>query len=125
LEKPPDLSQAEIAEIQQALQVFNDLSAYQTLGVCADSVAMGKAAMEAYVAALSRPVMLAVGDRPGAIYLKFNTLNGVWHLDDYPGNARGMLVTFHGAEPEVDAVNGTYGPFPLTLFPAPSSTPKP
>ncbi len=116
LETPPSLDATAAAEIRQALLIFNDLSDYQTLGVCADTLAEGKAAMESYVAALSRPVQLPLDERSGAIYLKFNTLNGAWYLDDYPGSARGVLVSFHASDPDADLVNGTYGPFPLTLF---------
>ena len=55
-------------------------------------------------------------ERPGAVYLKFNTLKGAWYLDDYVGPNRGVLISFHASEPDYDLVNGTYGPFPLDLF---------
>ena len=116
LETPPTLSAIEAAEIREALLLFNTLSDYQTLGVCADDLPKAKAAVEAYVAALSRPLQLNLDSRQGAVYLKFNTLNGAWYLDDYPGSSRGVLVSFHASEVEVDIVNGTYGPFPLNLF---------
>ena len=41
---------------------------------------------------------------------------GAWYLDDYVGTARGVLISFHASEPEVDVINGTYGPFPFDLF---------
>ena len=116
LEAPPSLSAAEKADIRAALQSFNEASDYQTLGICADTLATGQAALESYVAALSRPIQLQLDDRAGPVYLKFNTLKGAWYLDDYSGTSRGVLVSFHASEPEVDIVNGTYGPFPFDLF---------
>jgi len=116
LDVAPVLTDAERHEVRSVLLYFNDKSDYQTLGVCADTLAAGKAAIEAYVAALSRPIQLDLDERAGAVYIKFNTQNGAWYLDDYPGSSRGVLVSFHASEPEVEPVNGTYGPFPLTLF---------
>lgn len=78
---------------------------------------MGVAAVtEAYVGQLSRPIRLDLPHRDGAVYIKFNTLKGAWYLDDYPGPSRGVLVSFHTSEPELDLINGTYGPLPLDLF---------
>jgi hypothetical protein len=116
LETPPTLSAAEAAEIRQALLQFSEAADYETLGVCADTLAAGKAAIEAYVTVLSQPIQLNLDDRTGPVYIKFNTLKGAWYLDDYSGPSRGVLVSFHASEPAVDAVNGTYGPFPLDLF---------
>ena len=120
LETPPSLSATEKADIRAALQSFNEASDYQTLGICADTLATGQAALESYVAALSRPIQLQLDDRTGPVYLKFNTLKGAWYLDDYTGTSRGVLVSFHASEPAVDIVNGTYGPFPFDLFEAES-----
>jgi hypothetical protein len=92
------------------------MSEYQTLGICADSVAAAKAALKGYVAALSQPINLDLPEQTGAVYLKFNTLKNAWYLDGYSGKSRGVLVTYHTSEPELDSVNGTYGPFPLDLF---------
>ncbi|MEM9006762.1 MAG: DUF1824 family protein [Cyanobacteria bacterium P01_F01_bin.86] len=116
LETPPTLAATEASEVREALLLFNELSDYQTLGVCADNLPLAQAAIAAYVAALSRPVNLDLENRQGPVYLKFNTLNGAWYLDDYPGASRGVLVSFHASDPEVDIINGTYGPFPLSLF---------
>jgi hypothetical protein len=116
LESAPPLSDTEQSAVRETLLLFNELSDYQTLGICADTLAQGKAAVEAYVAALSRPIQLDLDSREGPVYIKFNTLKGAWYLDDYPGPSRGVLVSFHASEPEVDLINGTYGPFPLDLF---------
>ena len=113
---PPQLSQTTKQSLIDALLWFSDLADYETLGICTDTLAAGKAATEAYVGRLCRPIQLQLPKRDGAIYLKFNTLKGAWYLDDYVGPNRGVLVSFHASEPEYDLVNGTYGPFPLDLF---------
>lgn len=116
LSTPPNLSPAEQDQVRQDLAIFNDLSDYQTLGICADSLAIAKAAMEAFLAALGVTVSLDLPDRNGAVYLKFNTLKGAWYLDDYSGPSRGVLITFHTSEPDLQELAGTYGPFPFDLF---------
>lgn len=116
LETPPELSEADKVAIREALQAFSEAADYETLGVCADTLAIAQTAIETYVAALGRPVQLQLEDQNGPVYLKFNTLKGAWYLDGYTGASRGVLVAFHASEPEVDLVNGTYGPFPFDLF---------
>lgn len=116
LTTPPDLSTAEVEQVRQDLASFNDLSDYQTLGICAGSLAAAKTAMETFLAALGITVTLDLPDREGAVYLKFNTLKGAWYLDDYSGQSRGVLITFHSSEPEYKELVGTYGPFPFGLF---------
>lgn len=111
---PPPLAAEAAAEVRAALLVLNELSDYQTLGVCAETLAVGKAAADAYITALGTPVSLDLPEREGPVYIKFNTLRGAWYLDSYGGGSRGVLITFHSGE--VEAVNGTYGPFPLDLF---------
>lgn len=116
LDTPPDLSADERAEIRRVLLLFSEAADYETLGVCADTLAAGQAAVERYVEALSRPISLNLDARSGPVYIKFNTLKGAWYLDDYPGTSRGVLISYHASEAAVDEVNGTYGPFPLDLF---------
>lgn len=113
---PPQMSKAQKRNLIDALLWFSDLADYETLGICTDTLAAGKAATEAYVGRLCRSINLDLPERDGPVYLKFNTLKGAWYLDDYVGPNRGVLVSFHASDPEYDLVNGTYGPFPLDLF---------
>ncbi|WP_240518948.1 DUF1824 family protein [Leptolyngbya sp. BC1307] len=115
-ETPPTLSAEQRQAICSDLLWLNEISEYQTLGICADTLAAAAAALESYVAALSQPIQLDIPDRAGAVYLKFNTLKNAWYLDGYSGKSRGVLMTYHTSEPELEQVNGTYGPFPLDLF---------
>ena len=114
--EPATLSADQRQAICADLLWLNEMSEYQTLGICADSMAAAAAALKRYVAALSQPVNLDLPEQAGAVYLKFNTLKNAWYLDGYSGESRGVLVTYHTSEPELDGVNGTYGPFPLDLF---------
>ncbi|KPQ37214.1 MAG: protein of unknown function (DUF1824) [Phormidesmis priestleyi Ana] len=116
LHQPAELSDAQKQSIREALLWLNDNSEYQTLGICASDVEAAEAALKGYVAALSQPINVDVPAQAGAVFLKFNTLKNVWYLDSYSGDSRGVLVTYHTSEPELDDVNGTYGPFPLDLF---------
>ncbi|MGF1460922.1 MAG: DUF1824 family protein [Leptolyngbyaceae cyanobacterium] len=116
LDVPPALADAERLELREILQTFNQVSDYQTIGVCAAQATLGKAALEAYVAALSQPVKLTLSPVEGPVFFKFNTLNGAWYVDSYSGPSRGVLITFHASDPDVDVINGTYGPLPLDLF---------
>lgn len=113
---PESLSSTQKQSVRSALLWLNDISDYQTLGICADSVSTAELALKSYVAALSQPINVDLPTAPGAVFLKFNTLKNAWYLDSYSGNSRGVLVTYHTSEADMDDVNGTYGPFPLDLF---------
>lgn len=116
LHKPAELSDAQKLSIRESLLWLNENSEYQTLGICASSIKEAEAALKGYVAALSQPINVDIPAQEGAVFLKFNTLKNAWYLDGYAGDSRGVLVTYHTSEPELDDVNGTYGPFPLDLF---------
>ena len=116
LHVPPQLAPAERQSIREALLWFSELADYETIGVCAASLEEGKQALEQYVEVFARPIDLELPAHEGAIFLKFNTAKGAWYLDDYTGASRGVLVSYHASEPDMDGVVGTYGPFPLDLF---------
>jgi hypothetical protein len=116
LATPPHLSAVVAAQVRDDLRSFNEWSDYQTLGICADTLAEGQQALELFLAALGVAVSLDLPAREGPIYLKFNTLKGAWYLDDYSGVSRGVLITFHTSEPELSELSGTYGPFSFDLF---------
>lgn len=116
LATPPALEVAAVAQVRADILVFNDASDYQTLGICADTLEVAQRSLEKFLAALGVEVRLDLPPRQGAVYLKFNTLKGAWYLDDYSGPSRGVLITFHTSEPDLDVLAGTYGPFPFDLF---------
>ena len=112
---PPALSSAAAEQLRADLNLLNHLSDYQTLGICADDLEQAHSAMAQYLALLGVNAKLALPDQAGAVYLKFNTLKGTWYLDGYNGQSRGVIITFHGSDPEAMTVIGTYGPFPVQL----------
>ena len=113
---PAELSDEQKQTIREHLLWLNEQSEYQTLGICASTLSEAEAALKSYVGALSQPIQVDIPPQDGAVFLKFNTLKNAWYLDGYTGDSRGVLVTYHTSEPEMDEVNGTYGPFPLDLF---------
>lgn len=113
---PPRLSATEADQVRADIRNFNEWSDYQTLGICAVTLAEGQQALESFLVALGVTANLDIPPREGSIYLKFNTLKGAWYLDDYSGQSRGVLITFHTSEPELAELAGTYGPFPFDLF---------
>ena len=116
--KPTELSATQAASVRAALLWLNEMSEYQTLGICASTLSEAETSLKGYIAALSAPINVDIPAQDGAVFLKFNTLKNAWYLDGYSGESRGVLVTYHTSEPELDDVNGTYGPFPLNLFEA-------
>lgn len=114
---PIDLVEEQKQPVRDALLWLNDMSEYQTLGICADTLTEAETALKGYVTALSQPIQVDLpADQAGAVFLKFNTLKNAWYLDGYSGESRGVLVTYHTSEADQEDVNGTYGPFPLDLF---------
>lgn len=113
---PAELSDEQKQTVRESLLWLNEQSEYQTLGICASNLEAAEAALKGYVAALSQPIQVDIPPQEGAVFLKFNTLKNAWYVDSYTGDSRGVLVTYHTSEPELDEVNGTYGPFPLDLF---------
>lgn len=114
--QPVHLTDSQAETVRESLLWLNANSEYQTLGICANNLTEAKAALIGYIAAISQPIQVDIPDREGAVFLKFNTLKNAWYIDNYSGESRGVLVTYHTSEPEEDEVNGTYGPFPLDLF---------
>jgi hypothetical protein len=110
-------SDADKQQVQQALLCLTQQSDYQTLGVCAESLAEGLQALQTYLQALGHPITVNTSHLPaiaGGVYLKFNTQRQSLHCDSYTGEYRGVLVTCQSNQP--NAVGGTYGHLPLDLF---------
>ncbi len=110
-------SSEEKSAIRAALVLLSNLSDYQMLGICADTVEQGLLAAESYLKALGYTVTLnreAIAPVEGAAYIKYNTLKGSYYADSYTGQYRGVLVSCQSASE--GGINGTYGHLPLDLF---------
>jgi hypothetical protein len=102
------------SRIREALLTVVQLSDYQILGICADTLAEGREALKAYAAALGYEPELKGGAIAGAVYIKFNPKSGLCYAEPYTGEHRGILVSCQSAYES--GVNEMYGHLPLDLF---------
>ncbi len=103
-------------QLQQALLQVANHSDYQMLGICADSFAQGRQALETYAAALGYTQIPIPEPIDGPVYIKFNPRSGGCYVDSYVGSHRGVLVSCQSAEEP--GINEMYGHLPLDLFSA-------
>jgi hypothetical protein len=109
-------SEADKKELQTAIKKIVDLSEYENLGICADSLELAFESLSNYLKALGYENALDIASLPPqekAVYLKFNTQKNSHYLDSYDGDYRGVLIS---CQSEDDKISGTYGYFPLDLF---------
>jgi Domain of unknown function (DUF1824) len=105
------------ALVRQAMRVVADHSDYQILGICAETLAEGEAALRSYGQALGYEVPVAIAPTiTGPTYIKFNPKTGRCHADGYIGVHRGVLVSCQSAYD--GDVNETFGHLPMDLFAA-------
>ena len=109
-------SEADKKELQTAIKKIVDLSEYENLGICANSLELAFESLSNYLKALGYENDLNIASLPPqekAVYLKFNTQKNSHYLDSYDGDYRGVLIS---CQSEDDNISGTYGYFPLDLF---------
>ncbi|MGB3533182.1 MAG: DUF1824 family protein [Microcoleaceae cyanobacterium] len=105
-------------EIRQALLLSVNHCEYQMLGICADSLSEALAALTAYLTAFGYNIKIdanTIDPIQGSTYLKFNGRTQSYYARTYLEKYRGVLVSFQSSD-EAE-VSGTYGHFPLDLFP--------
>jgi hypothetical protein len=108
-------STAEQEQLQQALLLVAQHSDYQILGICADSLAQGLAALRDYTHMLGYQLNLPKpASIEGTVYIKFNPKSGICYVDSYIGDHRGVLVSCQSAYDS--GINEMYGHLPLDLF---------
>ncbi|NJL36942.1 MAG: DUF1824 family protein [Leptolyngbyaceae cyanobacterium SM1_4_3] len=112
--KRDEAQSAEKSRVREALLTVVQLSDYQILGICADTLAEGRQALEAYSAVLGYKPELKQGAIAGAVYIKFNPKSGLCYAESYTGEHRGVLVSCQSAYES--GVNEMYGHLPLDLF---------
>jgi hypothetical protein len=114
----PSPGELDRVSIQTALSCAAQHSEYQILGICADSLAQGVAALNSYATALGyaiAPDSLTPID--GSVYIKFNPKSGLLYADSYTGEHRGVLVSCQSSYD--GGLNDMFGHLPLTLFDQP------
>jgi Domain of unknown function (DUF1824) len=113
----PDPKTLDYAQIRSAVQLIIQHSDYQIFGICAPDYDRAIQALTSYVTALislTYPFPNNPDRVEGPVYLKFNPNNGVYYINPYEGNERGVLISYQSAN-EL-GVNEMYGHLPLDLF---------
>lgn len=116
---PPKLPPGHRSLVRKALQRIVQLADMQIFGICADTAEAGLAALRQYGKALNCAIA-AEPDRRGdpskgsGVYIKCNPTTGLFYLEPYTGDHRGVLVACQSAAE--DGVNCMYGHLPLDLF---------
>ncbi len=111
----PDQSPViERSQLQEALLTVIQKSDYQILGICADDVDQGYAALVNYAKALELPIPELQGAIAGSVYMKYNSRAGRFLIDTYTEKYRGVLVACQSDF--ADGLNDMYGHLPLDLF---------
>ena len=100
--------------VREALLTVVQLSDYQILGICADTLAEGQQALKTYSAALGYAPDVREGAIAGSVYIKFNPKSGLCYAESYTGEHRGVLVSCQSAYES--GINEMYGHLPLNLF---------
>lgn len=103
-------------QLREALLLITNVTEYENIGVCADNVQEGWAALSSYLKALGYKTDVEETpyfEEQQPVYIKYNTQRQAYYLDFYTGSYRGVLIS---CQAEDDALVGTYGHFPLDLF---------
>lgn len=111
----PALSTADEREqVKTALLSLAKATDYQMFGILAATCDQAITTLIAYTQAFGYEMPTTWQPITGPTYLKFNPNLGSCYTDGYTGDHRGVLVSFQSATEE--AMNQTYGHFPLDLF---------
>lgn len=113
-ERSIQLSLSDRASLRQALLQVVAASDYQMLGICADSIEQGHAALSAYTHVLNYQPSLELQPIEGPVYIKFNSRTMSCYASPYEGEHRGVLVSCQS--PDEDGMNEMYGHLPIDLF---------
>ena len=103
------------SQIREALDYLTKQADYHIFGICADTTAAALQSLKSYAANFRYE--LPDADLPAitdGVYLKYNPRSRRYHLDNYKGTYRGVLLSFH--TDFTDGYSGTHGHFPLDLF---------
>ncbi|WPF89103.1 DUF1824 family protein [Cyanobacterium aponinum UTEX 3222] len=109
-------SEQEKQELESSIKLIVSLSDNQNFGICASNSHEAFNTLKNYLKALGYKENIdtekVTENKP--VYLKFSTERKSYHLSDYSGDYRGVLITIFADFNE--EIIGTYGHFPLNLF---------
>jgi hypothetical protein len=103
------------SQIREALDYLTKQADYHIFGICADTTDAALRSLKSYAANFRYE--LPEADLPSiaeGVYLKYNPRSRHYHLDNYKGTYRGVLISLH--TDFTDGYSGTHGHFPLDLF---------
>lgn len=103
------------SQIREALDYLTKQADYHIFGICADTTDVALQSLKSYAANFRYE--LPEADLPAiaeGVYLKYNPRSRRYHLDNYQGTYRGVLISLH--TDFTDGYSGTHGHFPLDLF---------
>lgn len=103
-----------VLTLREALLTLNRHADYHIFGICADNVHQGCNTLRQYGQALGDDIDIECPAWDGPVYIKYNTKTSLFHVDNYAGSHRGVLVSFQSAYDH--GINDLYGHFPLNLF---------
>ena len=103
-------------QICEALDYLTKESDYHIFGVCADNTHDALQSLQSFSNHFHYdlppcPDLPAIAD---GVYIKYNPRRPRYHIDNYKGTYRGVLISFH--TDFSDGYSGTHGHFPLDLF---------
>lgn len=109
-------SEAEKQELESSIKIIVSLSDDQNIGICASNSTEALNTLKNYLQAFGYENKIEIEENPenNPVYLKFSTERQSYHISDYSGNYRGVLITIFADFKE--EIIGTYGHFPLNLF---------
>jgi hypothetical protein len=103
------------SQICEALDYLTKQADYHIFGICADTTQEALKALQNYAThfnyELPEADLVAIAD---GVYLKYNPRRRRYHSDNYKGEYRGVLISFH--TDFTDGYSGTHGHFPLDLY---------
>ncbi len=108
--------EADKHKLRQAIQLVSELCDSENIGICADNFQQGFKTLKSYLKALGFSADLeppSTFPRNNSVYIKFNTENMSYYVDNYTGSYRGVLIS---CQSDDHKLVGTYGHFPLNLF---------
>lgn len=109
-------SRSNPALVKKALLLRVNAAEYTMLGICADSLSAGSAALSSYLDAfgVTVPDVIAEASELPGIFVKYNGRTGSCYASSYAGSERGVIVSCYS--PDTNSNNTTYGSLPLDLF---------
>jgi hypothetical protein len=103
------------SQIREALDYLTKQADYHIFGICADTTDAALRSLKSYAANFRYE--LPEADLPSiaeGVYLKYNPRSRRYHLDNYKGTYRGVLISLH--TDFTDGYSGTHGHFLLDIL---------